>query len=94
MGLSAGGQKQMETFVHCAPDGEPSPQETEMLWWVSPFFLGIFLLVPLFPTRANLFLGELAHPVQGHQASKEAGSKLCPMGSKLKLENGLKKEQV
>lgn len=44
--------------------------------WVSSFSLGIFLLVPLFPTRASLFLVELSHPVQGHQASKETNSKM------------------
>lgn len=47
-----------------------------MMWWVSPFFLAIFLLVPLFPTRANLFLGESAHPMQDHQASKETNSSI------------------
>lgn len=57
--------------MHCTADGGPSSQEPEILWWFSRSFLGIFLLVPLFPTSANLFLGVLAHPVQGHQARKE-----------------------
>lgn len=61
----------METFVHCTADGGPSSQEPEILWWISRSFLGIFLLVPLFPTSANLFLGVVAHPVHGHQARKE-----------------------
>lgn len=76
--------------------GESSSQEPEMLWWVSPFFLGIFCLVPLFPTWANLFLGELTHPVEGHQASKETNSRIqtLPNGEQCLVEQTKIREWV
>lgn len=65
----------METFVHCAPDVSRAPGSQRWYGGTAPSFLGVFHLVPLFPTRANLFLGESAHPVQGHRASKETNSR-------------------
>lgn len=66
----SGDRKQMETFVHCAADGGPKLSGARDVL-VGQSLLGIFLLVPLFPAPANLFLGKLAHSVQGSQASKK-----------------------